>query len=158
VGEAATLLLGLGNEILTDDAVGLLASRRIAQLVGDRVDYAEECVATIDLLTVLSGYQRVVVIDALLDPDLPPGSRVRATADDLPGGFGYRSFHTLAFRDMIEMGRRLEMDLPDEIVVHGLVVQDPVTFGEVPTAEVEDSWRAWADDIARTEFGWGSGV
>jgi len=147
-----TLLLGMGNDILTDDAVGLLASRRVAESVGDRVDYAETCVATIDLLPLLSGYRRVVVVDALVSSDLPPGTRVRAMAEDLPKGFGYRSFHTLPFRDMLEIGRRLEMDLPEEIVVHGLVVEDPSTFGEMPTPDVESAWRSWADEIAQMEF------
>lgn len=148
-----TLLLGLGNDILTDDAVGLLAARRVAELVGDRVDFAEACVATIDLLSMISGYRRVVVVDALMSPDLPPCTRVRAGADDLPKGFGYRSFHTLPFRDMVELGRSLGMAVPKEIVVHGLVVVDPGTFGDMPTPQVDAAWRDWAQEIARVEFG-----
>jgi len=151
-GQGDTLLLGLGNDILTDDAVGLLAARRVAELVGERVDFIETCVATVDLITVISGYRRVVVVDALVSADLPPGSRVRAMAEELPKGFGYRSFHTLPFSEMLEIGRRLEMDLPEEIIVHGLVVDDPSTFGEKPTPAVESAWRGWADEIAQMEF------
>ena len=152
-GQGDTLLLGLGNDILTDDAVGLLAARKVAELIGDEADFAEACVATIDLLPMISGYRRVVVVDSLMSPDLPACTRVRATADDLPKGFGYRSFHTLPFRDMVELGRSLGMDVPDEIVVHGLVVEDPGTFGETPTPQVDAAWRDWAQEIARVEFG-----
>lgn len=149
-----TLLLGLGNDILTDDAVGLLAARRVRELTGDRADYVEACVATIDLLLVISGYERVVVVDALVSPDLPPGSRVHAAADDLPQGFGYRSFHTLGFASMVEIGNQLGMDMPAEIEVHGLVVEDPRSFGEQVTPAVASAWPDWAEEIARVEFGW----
>ncbi len=63
-----TLVLGLGNEILSDDGVGILAARRVRELVGDDVHVAEACVATIDLLSLMSGYDRVVIIDSFLSP------------------------------------------------------------------------------------------
>jgi hydrogenase maturation protease len=93
-----TLVLGLGNEILCDDGVGLLAARRVADRLGGRVDHAEACVATLDLLPVIAGYRRVVVVDAYVSPTDPPGHAVRGTPETLPRGFGYRSFHTMPFR------------------------------------------------------------
>ena len=107
-----TLVLGLGNDILSDDGVGLLAARRVAELVGDLANVAEACVATIDLLALISGYDRVVIIDSFLSPDLPPGTPVRVTPDDLPEGFGYRSFHTLTFREMLDIGNWLGPPVP----------------------------------------------
>ena len=81
-----TLVLGLGNDILSDDGVGLQVARRVGELIGDRADVAEASVATIDLLPLMSGYDRVVIIDAFLSPDLPPGTPVRTTPADLPRG------------------------------------------------------------------------
>ena len=89
----------------------------------------------------------------MMAPHLEPGSRVRADAGDLPKGFGYRSFHTLPFADMVDMGERLGMPMPDEIIVHGLAVEDPATFGETPTPVVAAAWPDWAEEIARVEFG-----
>ena len=42
-----TLVLGLGNEVLTDDGVGLRAARMVGSLAGDEADVVEACVATI---------------------------------------------------------------------------------------------------------------
>ena len=147
-----TLVLGLGNEVLGDDRVGLVAARRVAELAGGRADLAEACVATIDLLGVMAGYERVIVVDAYLSPKDPPGTAVRATPGDLPAGFGYRSFHTLPFREMLDLGRRLGLPVPREVVIHGLCVADPSTFGETLTPPVEAAWPGWAAAIAETEF------
>jgi len=150
-----TLVLGLGNDVLRDDGVGLRAARRIAELAAGRADHAEACVATLDLLPVLSGYQRVIVVDAYVDATVPPGTPLRATAENLPRGLGYRSPHTLHFREMLEVGARLEFPMPREIVVHGLSVEDPWTFGEDFTPAVERAWPGWASDVAREVFGIG---
>jgi hydrogenase maturation protease len=150
--ESGTLVLGLGNDILSDDGVGLRATRRVVELVGDLAEVAEASIATIDLLALISGYDRVIIIDAFLSPDLPPGTPVRATPDDLPQGFGYRSFHTLTFREVLDMGRWLGIPLPEKVVIHGLAVNETTTFGEEFSPQVEEAWEPWAEQIARLEF------
>ena len=151
--EDRILVLGLGNDILSDDGVGLQAARRVGELIGDRAEVEEASVATIDLLPLMSGYDRVVIIDAFIAPDLRPGTRVRATPDDLPRGFGYRSFHTLTFREVLDMGEWLELPMPREVVIHGLAVEKTTTFGEEYSPQVAGAWESWAEEIARTEFG-----
>ena len=146
-------MLGLGNDILSDDGVGLKAARRVAELVGDRAKVAEASVATIDLLPLMSGYDRVVIIDAFLSPDLRPGSPITATPEDLPRGFGYRSFHTLTFQEVMELGEWLGVTMPTKIVIHGMAVEETTTFGEELSPRVAEAWESWAEQIARTEFG-----
>ncbi len=150
---ARTLVLGLGNECLCDDGVGLVAARRVAELAGDRAELVEACVPTVDLVTLLSGYDRVVVVDAFWSPELRPGTAVHATPDDLPSGFGYRSIHTMPFREMLDLGKAVGYPMPATISIHGLNVEDARTFGERFTPAVEDAWRGWAEAIARAEFG-----
>ena len=147
------MILGLGNDVLMDDGVGLRAARRVAELVGDRADFAEACVASIDLLPIISGYERVIVIDAFRSPDFPPGMSVRAAPEDLPRGFGYRSLHTMPFQEMLDLGETLELEMPREVVIHGLSVAEASTFGQTFTPGVAGSWAHWADSIAEREFG-----
>ncbi len=148
-----TLVLGLGNEILSDDGVGIQAARRVRELAGDRVNVAEACVATIDLLWLMSGYDRVVIIDSFLSPDLPPGTAVRVVPDDLPEGFGYRSFHSLTFREIVDIGNWLGLPFPGHITIHGLSVSDTSTFGQTFSPEVAEVWEEWAENILDQEFG-----
>jgi hydrogenase maturation protease len=149
----STLILGLGNDVLMDDGVGLRAARRVAELVGDRADFVEACMASIDLLPIISGYERVIIVDAFRSPDFPPGTSVRAAPEDLPRGFGYRSLHTMPFQEMLDLGETLELEMPREVVIHGLAVAEASTFGETFTPEVGRSWLHWAASIAVREFG-----
>jgi hydrogenase maturation protease len=147
------LVLGLGNDILSDDGVGLAAGRRVAALVGDEADFTEAGVATIDLLELMSGYRRVIIVDAFTSAELTPGTAVRTTPDDLPAGFGYRSFHTLTFREVLDIGGWLGVPLPSDVVIHGLSVEETTTFREGFSPRVGAAWESWAAEIARREFG-----
>lgn len=149
---ARSLVLGLGNEVLCDDAVGRLAARRVAELAGHRTALAEACVANIDLLGLLSAYERVVVLDAYVSQGLAPGTPVRATANERRRGFGYRSLHTLPFDEMLALGRAVGLPMP-QLVIHGLCVADPYTFGETLSPSVARAWPRWAERVALEEFG-----
>ena len=148
-----TLVLGLGNDILSDDGVGLRTARRVGEYAGDLAEVVEASVATIDLLSIMSGYDRVVIIDAFLSPELTAGTPIRATAAELPKGFGYRSFHTLTFSEVLELGDWLGVSMPSEVVIHGLAVDETTTFGETLSPRVAEAWEPWAEEIARIEFG-----
>ena len=61
-----TLVLGLGNPILSDDSVGF----RVAQLLRSQLDQREVTVletgvAGLNLLDLLVGYDKAVIIDAI---------------------------------------------------------------------------------------------
>jgi hydrogenase maturation protease len=146
-------VLGLGNELLRDDGVGLRAARLVVRLAGPWAVLAEACVANLDLLPLLCGQERVVVVDAYCSVHDPPGTTVCATPDELPHGFGYRSLHTMPFAEMLELGRRLDLPMPQRMTIHGLCVQDAMTFGAGFTPAVERTWRKWARSIVRIEFG-----
>jgi hydrogenase maturation protease len=141
-----TLVLGLGNEILGDDRVGLLTARRVAEHLGGAVDHAEAAVATIDLIQMMTGYERVVVIDAFVNDEMSPGTIVRADPDQLPSGFGFRSFHTMPFTHALALGATTGADMP-EVVVHGMVVTRVSEFTEELSPLVAASWPTWADAI-----------
>jgi hydrogenase maturation protease len=149
---ARTLVLGLGNELLRDDGVGLRAARRVAELAGDRADLAEACLANADLLPIVSGRERLIVVDAYVSSTDPPGTAVRATPADRPAGFSYRSFHTLPFDEVLALGHLLGLPMPEQVVIHGLCVEDASTFGDDLSPALAAAWPAWAEEIARQEF------
>ena len=72
-----TLLLGMGNPILCDDAVGIRLAGAVAERLGPRpgLDVVEECsVGGLNLLEVIAGYDRVVVLDSIMTGDGVPGT------------------------------------------------------------------------------------
>ena len=134
-----TLVLGLGNPILTDDGVGIHVVRALAdQLDQPGVEVAEASLGGLRLLDMAVGYDRLILVDAIQDGGRP-GQIYRLRPDDLRPSLHAASSHDLSLAAALELGRRLGWTLPDDeaITIVAVEVQDVMTFEEVCTPQVQ---------------------
>ncbi|MBM3472894.1 MAG: hydrogenase maturation protease [Armatimonadetes bacterium] len=146
-----TLIVGLGSPILRDDAVGLRVAQALADLLPeDRFSVAEAGTSGLRLLLLLEGWERAVIIDAMREPldplvDLCPGRLNRLSLDQLHSTLTLNTSHEASLADTLALGRLMGMALPEDIVIFGIEVEDPFTFGE----EMSPGLAARVAEIAR---------
>jgi hydrogenase maturation protease len=150
-----TLLLGLGNPYLSDDAVGLrLATTLSRQLTGcPGLDVVEDCsVGGLDLLDVLCGYQRVIVLDSLRTRGGAAGDWHHFTDEALRETVHLAGVHDANFATVLELGRRLGLPLPDpgHIHVFAVEVEDDLTFSERMSPALERRFPAFSTAILQS--------
>lgn len=113
-------VIGVGNDMRGDDAVGLVVARRLAgELDGDvRVIECEG--EPVSLLAAWEGCTRALVVDATRS-GAPPGVIRRIAAHDgpLPAALSGSSTHLLGIADAIELARVLGR-LPERTIVYGI--------------------------------------
>ncbi len=133
-----TIIIGLGNPILSDDSVGVRAARSLNNLpeVREIAEVQEVYAGGLRLLDVLVGYQRAVIIDAM-QTGAEPGTIRRFAISDLPKTRNLASTHDADLPTALEAGRALGMKLPDDITVFGIEAAEVENFGEELTPEVE---------------------
>ena len=133
-----TLVLGLGNPILRDDGVGLCVVREVGARI-DRPDVtvSETGLSGLRLLDILTGYKRAIIVDAIETQDFVPGEILRLTPEALDGAKHLSSVHDVNFATALDLGRKLGLPLPAEIVLYAVVVSDTSTFDENCTEEVQ---------------------
>jgi hydrogenase maturation protease len=136
----STLVLGMGNPILSDDGVGLLVAEKLrgASLPHD-VEVLQSEVAGLRLLELVRGFTRVIIVDALkssADSAREPGEIVRYEASDFKGGQRYGSAHSIGLGTVLELGDRLGYEMPRDVVVYAIEAVDVETFGEQLSAPV----------------------
>ncbi len=149
-----TLLLGMGNPILSDDAVGI----RLARDIGRRLSGAtglsvvEECsVGGLNILDVVAGFDRLIVLDSIRTSGGIPGDWHRFTSEALRDTMHLNNIHDANFATALELGRRMGMPLPPEenIRIFAVEVEDNETFSEVMTESLERSYPAYSEEILR---------
>lgn len=131
-----TLVLGLGNPILTDDGVGI----RVAEELENRInsgdaDVIAASLAGLDLLETLTGYQRVIIIDALQTGGAP-GEIYRLDPEAFQSTIHAASPHDVNLATALELGKRLGLELPQIIDIFAIEAADIVSFSEKCTPEV----------------------
>ncbi len=149
-----TLVLGVGNSILSDDTIGLVVTRRLEERFGSREDadfgYNEE--AGFTLLEESLGYDRLVIVDSILT-GAEPGSIHRIGLSDLGRSIHSNSPHGLNLATVLALGRSQGMDVPDDVAIYAIEVVDTLTFGEELTPELAARVDAIVDEIANEVFG-----
>jgi hydrogenase maturation protease len=135
-----TLVLGLGNPILTDDGVGIYVVRAAAAQCAPRkgVTFTEASMGGLRLLDLLADYDRVILVDAIQTCDGQPGNIHRLGPTELQISLHSGSTHDLSLLGALDLGRRLGMRLPTEkdLTILAVEVEDVLTFGETCTPSV----------------------
>jgi hydrogenase maturation protease len=147
-----TLLLGMGNPILSDDAVGVRLARDIGRRLSyvTDIDIVEECsVGGLNILDIVAGFDRLIVLDSIRTARGVPGEWHRFTAGALRDTMHLNNIHDVNFATALELGRRMGMPLPtwEDIHIFTVEVQDNETFSEAMTEPLERSYPEYFGEI-----------
>ena len=138
----STRIIGLGNSILTDDGVGIYTVREVQRclersgLTSD-VDIVETETGGFDLMELMNGWKRIILVDSIQFDGLKPGTVLRIKPEDLHTSLRLRSVHDIDLPTVLELGRRLGLAMPGEISVFGIQAEDALTLGESLTNAAE---------------------
>ena len=129
------LLLALGNDIMGDDAVALLAARRLEYQLGKTIDVVEAPVAGFALLDLMQGYDKVLIVDSAVTECHEPGAIYEIPLADLPED-AFSSPHYAGLKDVISIAQRLQISFPTEIRILAIEVVDPFVLRESLTSQI----------------------
>ena len=117
------LVLGVGNILHRDDGVGVYVvhTLRKRSSIVPIVDIIDGGTAGFDLLTIMTGRKRIIIVDALKADDVP-GSIYRLPAYSLKDSGSMLSLHEAGVKKIIDMLHFMGEDPEIEIV--GIVVED----------------------------------
>lgn len=136
-----TLVIGLGNPILSDDGVGV----RVAEEVQSRLPSAsqtevmEVSVGGLTLMEFMIGYDRAIIIDAIQLENTQPGRIHRMSIDDLRDISPTQhsaSPHDTTLITALQMGHEIGLKLPKEIIIFAIEAERVLDFGEELTPAV----------------------
>lgn len=133
-----TVILGLGNEYITDDGIGIHTIRELKNnLPSNNYTIEELSIGGIELLDHLSGYEQAIIVDAFITGAHPSGTIYRyvQTADE--DGMKLKSSHQIDLPQVLGLARALNIAMPNEIIIYGVEAGDITTFRCKCTPEVE---------------------
>jgi hydrogenase maturation protease len=140
---AQVLVLGLGNDILCDDAVGLRLAEIMRRRFADRANVT--VIATqevgLGLLDLICGFDELIIVDAIQTSHAPPGYVHELDISHLvllPG----TSPHFSGISEMLSLGKELHLQVPQHTRIFAIEVEDPYTLGHELSAELEEALPA----------------
>jgi hydrogenase maturation protease len=141
------VIVGYGNPYCGDDGVGPAAARLVHATLAEETGASllELSTSSLELIERLAGFDRAVIIDALVDEAEPLGAVKRLELVDgraIPG----LGFHTAGLGSALALARALGMDAPASVGVYGVVIREPREFQE----RLGDELSSLMPEVVRT--------
>ena len=132
------LILGLGNDILSDDAVGLLVARRLKHELSrfPGIAVLESSEMGLALLDFITGYSAVLIIDSIQTGQAAAGSVHELDGSHLKPGSG-RTPHFLGIGETLALGRTMGLHMPAEVKLVAIEVEDALTVSAALTPALQ---------------------
>ncbi len=146
-----TLVLGLGNPLVSNDSVGLRVVTELRPRLAGRgdVEVDVDYWGGLWLMERMIGYDRVIVIDAIRT-GADPGTVHQLTPNAMPTPQSV-SAHDVNLAAALEFGRQAGKHLPrdENILLVGVEAQQLLTFSENCTPAVKAAIPRAAKDVIR---------
>ncbi len=145
------MVLGLGNPVVSDDRVGLEVAHQLAALLElapvASVDVRTSTRGGFDLLDLLTGYDRAILVDCLAVPNPTPGNVRMLRLDQLAGSARLINVHGLGLAEVFLLAERLGIPMPRNLEIYGVEAADTSTLSEELTPAVRDAATRLARDL-----------
>ncbi len=132
-----TLIIGLGNPILSDDGVGIYIARKLKGILNEQqATIIEASMAGLSLLDLLIGYDKVIIIDAIQSSGGKAGQIYRLGLESFSSSLHSSSPHDIDLTTAVKFGKQLQLPVPVDIIIFAIEAADIKTFSEECTPEV----------------------
>ena len=138
-----TLILGIGNEILTDDGIG---PRLVSELEKEKftgtLHFQNAFLGGLEILELIQGYQQVIFIDAIISLQGIPGTVYHFTPEDFQETLHLSNLHDANFLVALELGRKMGMHIPEDIHIIAIEIIEDRVFSNQFSKEIEEMYPA----------------
>jgi hydrogenase maturation protease len=144
-----TVVLCLGNDLLADDGIGMLAASRLQQELPESVEVVATAQSGLALLDHLIGYDRAIIVDAIHTGNQPAGTIRRLSPDDLKNAYA-PSPHYAGLPEMFAIADSLSLTFPSQVDLIAIEVTDTQTVGGNVSEQVMASLEALVEEVEAT--------
>ena len=135
------LVLGIGNDILTDDGIGpKLVSDLKNKYFLQEIVFQNVFLGGLEILELIQGYNTVIFIDAIITKDGIPGSIYQFTPDDFRETLHLSNLHDANFLVALDFGRKMVYNLPDKIQIIAIEIIEDRIFSDRFSPKIEEKY------------------
>ncbi|MCJ7562578.1 MAG: hydrogenase maturation protease [Thermoplasmata archaeon] len=149
-----TLVIGLGNPILSDDGVGIHVARKLREMSMPSIDVEELAASGLELLDMIIGYDQVIVVDAIKTEGGRPGEFYALREEDFENTVHGASPHGINVATAFALGRKVVPDkMPKEVIFIAIEADDLVNVSEELTDTVSKALPSIVEFVIETANG-----
>ena len=147
-----TRILCLGNELLADDAFGLVAAEEIRRRF-PQLDVVFTTDSGFHLIDNLLEAKLVLVVDSIQTGSAPPGTLYVLRCSDIKSTYG-PSPHYVGMLETLQLAKELLLNVPNDVIILAVEVADCLTLGGEMHDEVKSAVGLVAELVGEITHNW----
>ena len=146
-----TIIIGIGNPVLTDDSVGLKIADRLEERLRGRpgVTVTQLCCGGLKLMETMAGHERAIIIDAIRGGGAAPGTLYALGPESLPQTRNICSSHDASLPVALEFGSAVGLRLPSSLRIWAVEADNLSDYDENLSPDVERALPAIVESVVR---------
>lgn len=142
------LILGIGNDILTDDGIGPKIVQALKKDIDrENITFMTAASGGLDILELIKDYQKVIIIDAIKTKDGIPGTIYYLTPANFRETLHISSFHDVSFLTALKVADKLDIHIPQEIDIIAIEIVEDLTFSSEFSKPIADKFESIYKEI-----------
>ncbi|MFP2997261.1 hydrogenase maturation protease [Spongiivirga sp. MCCC 1A20706] len=125
-----TAIMGFGNPVRSDDAVGIYVIEQLKNIIGNQGDISifDMGTAAFEVLFGLKGHDKIILVDAVINTNEPVGTLFKLPAEEVlraPQEDPMVFLHGMKWDQALSYAKKiLQDDYPDDIQVYLIAVEN----------------------------------
>ncbi len=128
-----SVIIGLGNPIVGDDAIGI----KVVEYIRDTLSLPENTevladisIAGVGLVELFRGFDKVILIDSIQSGTYPIGKVLLLKPDQFSLAIHSSDYHNMDLFTALEFSNQMYDDIPEIIKIIGIEIISPMEFSE----------------------------
>ncbi len=145
-----SLIIGLGNPIVGDDALGIRVMESIRDNLPnlDKTDIlADVSIAGIGLVELFRGYDQVILVDSIQTGQYSNGTVVSLNKEDFSLASHTSGYHNMDIFTALEFSSRMYNDIPTSIKIIGIEIVNPMEFSDELSLEIQNKFEKIVNQV-----------
>ncbi len=145
-----TLVLCIGNDILTDDGIGpKLCDFLKTQYTENSIQFEKLNVGGLEVLEFIQGYETVIFINTIKTVNGQIGDVYLFTPDNFKETLHLSNLHDTSFITALELGKSLDFKIPENMYIIAIEIKEDIAFSEYFTEELADKYNEIKDKVIK---------
>jgi hydrogenase maturation protease len=142
------LIIGLGNNILTDDGIGPRLVGDLAQMINNpNIKFNNASCGGLEIMEYIRGYEKVIFIDSIRTRNGKPGDVYYFIPSDFRETLHLSSLHDINFLTALELGNSLNMGLPVDLHIIAVEIIEDMEFSEEFTLPLKEMYHRILEEV-----------
>lgn len=124
------LLTAFGNTSLSDDGASIFVLEKIKNEFPNLADYKDYFYMDANFINDIEGYKNLIIIDTTKTNKIKAGKYFHHTINNYEESFHLCNFHDSSIKEIIEMGKTLEMNMPVNIHIFTIEIEENKVFSK----------------------------